>query len=153
MCTVSSAPPSDMPKPHVCYSLNWETREEIARHKWILSEIAGFDVGELVAARGWVRAHWNGFLRAKWLEHLLGINYWIELNHDDFGLLRRLFLDSPYIDEITHQLKMRGENLTIINDAVERNWPMEHVIHILTALDMNSRRLAWSVEEGLIPFD
>src|SRR5436305_12868055 len=66
---------------------------EAQRHKWIVSEQAGRDLGA-AAIRGWVREHWNGFLRARWLEHLQGRTFWIELDHDDFGLLQHHFKDS-----------------------------------------------------------
>ena len=48
-----------------------ESRDEAERHKWIESQHAGRDLGE-VAIRQWVQQHWNGFLRARWLEHLEG---------------------------------------------------------------------------------
>src|SRR5262245_60181128 len=50
--------------------------EEAQRFKWIESEKAGRDLGE-AAIRTWVRSHWNGFLRQRWLEHLQGKTYWI----------------------------------------------------------------------------
>jgi hypothetical protein len=49
--------------------------------------------------------HWNGFLRERWLEHLQGRTFWIELDHDDFGLLQRTFQDSALLDEILERLK------------------------------------------------
>ncbi len=44
-------------------------RREAERHKWIESEKAGADLGEN-AIRQWVKCHWWGYLRARWLEHL-----------------------------------------------------------------------------------
>jgi len=40
-----------------------EEREEILRHKWVLSERAGRDVGYNTALYSWLRNH-----RQKWLE-------------------------------------------------------------------------------------
>src|ERR1700730_6454986 len=82
---------------------------EAERHKWIESEKAGRDLGEW-AIRCWVREHWNGFLRDRWLEHLQGRTFWIELDHDDFGLLQRAFRDSMLIDSILEHLKEGQEN-------------------------------------------
>ena len=48
---------------------------EAMRHKWIESEKAGHDLGE-IAIRCWVHEHWHGFLRAKWLEHLEGKTFY-----------------------------------------------------------------------------
>jgi hypothetical protein len=113
---------------------------EALRYKWIESEKAGRDLGES-AIRCWVREHWNGFLRAKWLEHLQGRTFWIELDHNDFGLLQRSFRDSPLIDEILRRLKAGNENLDVLNWAIDVDLPMVEVLEILEALDINSRRI------------
>jgi len=114
--------------------------EEALRFKWIESEKAGRDLGEW-AIRCWVREHWNGFLRARWLEHLQGRTFWIELDHNDFGLLQRAFQDSELIDEILSLLKVGKENLNVLNWALDNHLPMEEVLQILEALDINSRRI------------
>ena len=88
---------SDACRPSVKLSVHDRGAVEAQRHKWIESEKAGRDLGEW-AIRCWVRQHWNGFLRAKWLEHLEGRTFWIELDHDDFGLLQRAFQDSRLIE-------------------------------------------------------
>src|SRR5206468_2007280 len=59
---------------------------EAQAFKWILSQQYGYDVGDSAIYR-WVREHWHGFLRQRWLEHLQGETFWIELDHDDSGLL------------------------------------------------------------------
>jgi len=115
-------------------------RAEAERHKWIESEKAGRDLGEW-AIRCWVREHWNGFLRDRWLEHLQGRNFWIELDHDDFGLLQRAFQDSRLINEIVTRLKAGRENLDILCWALDHHLPMEEVLEILESLDINSRRI------------
>jgi len=113
---------------------------EAQRFKWIESEKAGRDLGEW-AIRCWVRQHWNGFLRERWLEHLQGRAFWIELDHEDFGLLQHAFRDSPLIDEILRRLKAGEENLDILNWAIDNKLPMEEVLQILESLDINSRRI------------
>ena len=121
---------------------------EAQRHKWIESEKAGRDLGEW-AIRGWVRQHWNGFLREKWLEHLEGRTFWIELDHDDFGLLNRSFENSTLISAIVEQLKVGQENLDILNWAIDEHQNMEEVFGILETLDMNSRRIECLLETRL----
>jgi len=113
---------------------------EAERHKWIESEKAGRDLGE-AAMRCWVREHWNGFLRERWLEHLQGWAFWIELDHDDFGLLERAFRGSELIEEILEHLKVGKENLDILNWAIDNHLPMCEVLEFLETLDMNSRRI------------
>src|SRR3954447_3604198 len=103
MCQCSP-PPTDSSRSIVRLSVHEIGRVEAERHKWIESEKAGRDLGEW-AIRCWIREHWNGFLRERWLEHLQGRNFWIELDHDDFGLLQRAFQDSELIEAIVGRLK------------------------------------------------
>jgi hypothetical protein len=108
--------------------------------KWIESEKVGYDLGE-PALLDWVSRHWHGFLRAKWLEHLEGKTFWIELDQDDFGLLQRDFLDSPLINEVVARLKLGHENLDLILWAIEEGQDHGELYRILKALDINSRRI------------
>lgn len=67
-------------------SLHAESRKEASVHRWIESEKARRDLGE-AAEREWEQAHWRGFLRARWLEHVGGSRFWIELDPAAFGRL------------------------------------------------------------------
>ena len=116
--------------------------QEALRFKWIESEKAGFDLGE-TAIRRWVQCHWWGYLRARWLEHLQGKRFWVELDRGDFGLLQRKFVENTLLlDRILDRLKAGQENLDVICWAHHWGIPMEPVLKILEALDINSRRLA-----------
>jgi hypothetical protein len=121
-------------------SLHQCGEEEAQRFKWIESEKAGKDLGE-TAIRTWIGRHWNGFLRHRWLEHLQGKTFWIELDQGDFGLLRTSFRSSPLLDPILDQLKHGRENLDVILWALRHRLPMGDVLEILEALDVNSRRI------------
>jgi hypothetical protein len=143
-----SSPVSELLKSGARLSVHDGGAVEAQRHKWIESEKAGRDLGEW-AIRGWVRQHWNGFLREKWLEHLEGRTFWIELDHDDFGLLQRSFRDSRLIDEILRRLKSGQENLDVLNWAIDEHVPMEEVLEILETLDINSRRIECLLETRL----
>ena len=114
---------------------------EALRFKWIESEKAGYDLGEPALIR-WVHNHWNGYLRARWIEHLEGKRFWMELDKGDYGLLQRAFHDqSTLLDRILDRLKIGQENLHIILWAEDWHIPIEHVHKILETLDINSRRL------------
>ena len=116
--------------------------QEALRFKWIESERAGHDLGE-AAIRRWVQCHWWGYLRARWLEHLQGKRFWVELDRGDFGLLQRRFVDeSLLLDRILDRLKAGQENLDIILWAHEWGLSMARVLYILEVLDVNSRRLS-----------
>jgi hypothetical protein len=119
-----------------------DSEKEAQTFKWIESEKAGRDLGE-DAIRRWVKEHWWGYLRARWLEHLQGRRFWVELDRGDFGLLQRRFQDNTLLlDRILDRLKAGQENLNIILWAQQWNVPLPPVLEILEALDINSRRLA-----------
>ena len=119
-----------------------EAEKEALAYKWIESERAKCDLGE-VAIHAWVQKHWWGYLRARWMEHLQGTRFWVELDRGDFGLLQRRFVDNPLLlDRILDRLKAGQENLDIITWALDWGISMASVREILEALDINSRRLA-----------
>ncbi len=119
-----------------------ECEREIDRYKWIESEKAGRDLGE-AAIRRWVKEHWWGYLRARWLEHLQGKRFWVELDRGDFGLLLRTFHDNTLLlDRILDRIKAGQENLDIICWAHDWGVPIQPLLQILEALDINSRRLS-----------
>jgi hypothetical protein len=126
-------------------SLHQCGKEEALQFKWIESEKAGRDLGE-IAIHMWIGEHWHGFLRHRWLEHLQGKTFWIELDQEDFGLLRRAFQASPLIDPIIEHLKDGRENLDIIQWALRNKIPMSEVHDILVTLDVNSGRLECSFD-------
>jgi len=124
-------------------SLYAESEQEALRYKWIESEKAGRDLGE-PAIRRWVQQHWWGYLRARWIEHLEGKRFWMELDRGDYGLLRRRFDDQTLLlDRILDRLKAGQENLDIICWAHDWHVPVTGVLEILEALDINSRRLVY----------
>ena len=124
-----------------------EGEQEALRYKWIESEKAGCDLGE-AAIRKWVKDHWWGYLRARWIEHLQGKTFWMELDRGDFGLLQRRFQEKALLlDRILDRLKAGQENLHIILWAQDFRIPLDSVLEILEALDINSRRLACKFEK------
>jgi len=115
--------------------------QEVQRHKWIESQKAGYDKGE-AAVNEWVRLHWTGFLRARWVEHLQGKQFWYELSKCDFGLLERKFQErTQLLNDILDQLKAGKENLDVIEWAHFNCVAIDPVLEILEALDVNSSRL------------
>jgi len=132
---------SQVDRPSFVKSVYSDCIEEVARFKWIASEKAGYDLGE-TAVRQWVKDHWTGYLRARWVEHLQGKCFWVELDRGDFGLLQREFRDRrQLLDDILDRLKAGKENLDVIDWAYTSCIDLGPVLEILTALDINSRRL------------
>jgi hypothetical protein len=139
MCQ-SSPPMPEVVLPMIRHSVHEFGIVEALRYKWIESEKAGRDLGE-VAIRSWVRQHWNGFLRARWLEHLEGRSFWVELDQDDYGLLQHAFLGYSLIEEVLDRLKDGEENLDLIIWALDEGHDLDQLIEILELLDINSRRI------------
>ena len=125
-----------------------DSLDEAARFKWIESEKAGCDLGDMAINR-WVQDHWWGYLRARWLEHLQGKRFWVELDRGDFGLLQRAFQDrKELLDWILDRLKTGQENLDVILWAITLHIELGPVLQILEALDINSRRLVHKFEQS-----
>ena len=138
---MNACPPLLTPAPLMKKSVHRECIEEENKHKWIESEKAGYDLGE-PAIRQWVKEHWSGYLRARWVEHLQGKCFWIELDRGDFGLLQRKFqAQTELLDVILNQLAAGKENLDVIRWACDYQIPIDPVLEILEALDVNSSRL------------
>ncbi|CAN5502607.1 hypothetical protein BH11PLA2_BH11PLA2_03670 [soil metagenome] len=128
------------PDVEVC-SVHDDCQREEAIHKWHLSKQAGYDRGE-EAVKHWVANHWHEYLRAKWIEHLEGTRFWMELDRNDFGLLRTHFQDQHVLlTPILSMLKNCQENLDVIVWSTLRKQVPEPVLKILEDLDINSRRL------------
>jgi len=118
-----------------------DSEAEALRFKWIESEKEGRDLGE-EAIREWVQRHWAGYLRSKWLEHVQGKRFWVELDSDDFGLLLRTFTHhTDLLDRIVDRLKCNHEQLQIIDWAITWNIPTGPVLEILHKININSKRL------------
>jgi len=124
-------------------SLHEESWQEACRERWYRSEEAGTDVGE-AAVRHWVRQHRPGFLRARWLEHLAGERFWVELDRADFGLLRRVPADArPLLNEVLERLRRGEENLGIVVWARRTQTPEERraIFELLRLINVNAHRL------------
>ena len=123
--------------------------QEALRFKWIESERAGYDLGE-EAIRRWVAAHWHPFLKARWVEHLAGLRSWIELDGDDFGLLRREFPEPPpFFPALLDRVKTGNDNLGVLTWAADQGLPLETVVRVLEVLDINSCRLPFPLDPNL----
>jgi hypothetical protein len=128
-----------------CRSLAEESWLEALRERWYQSEKAGRDVGES-AIRHWVHRHWPGFVRARWIEHMLGERFWVELGRHEFGILRDTPVDlRPLLDSIIAQLKCGAENLDIVCWARRRCQDERQAVHqLLGAINVNAHRFRCS---------
>ena len=125
-------------------SLREESWGEACKERWYLSQKAGCDQGEN-ALRLWVRQHWQGFLRARWIEHMQGSRFWVELDRDEFGLLKRRDLVDArgLLDEIIEMVRCGAENLDVVRWSRRTKTPAEQktVRQILALININAHRL------------
>ncbi|MDR3211455.1 MAG: response regulator [Planctomycetota bacterium] len=118
-----------------------EASKEAYQHKWIESEKSGHDLGDQ-AIEDWYKRFWNTFVRERWIQHIRGEIFWPELDNDDFSILLKDFAKSgPLVDEIVKRLEKGGENLDIVQWAIDSDLNLDTVIDILTRLNLNSHRL------------
>ncbi len=131
----------DIPPGVTALNLFEEASKEAYRHKWIESEKSGHDIGD-PAIEDWYRKYWNKFVRERWIQHIRGEIFWPELDNHDFSLLANEFQDCrELVDKIVGILEQGGENLDIVQWAINENQDMDQVMNILSRLDLNSHRL------------
>ncbi len=124
---------------HSVYS-NAEVEQDI--HKWIESEKARCDLGH-AAVRNWNRSYWLHFYRSCFVKHVRGQVRFREFHPQTFNIVNNRLSASPELLEVILDMVREGaENLPLIWWAFERQHPMDQVIEILEALDINSQRLA-----------
>ncbi len=122
-------------------SLYDAAHHEAERHKWIESQKHRRDLGE-VAIRDWYRKHWTLYCRYRRMEHLLGERPWREFGDEKFGrLFQRIVTGDLLTDRILDRVYAGYENLDIINWALLWGLPIDQVVDILAAIDVNRARL------------
>ena len=123
------------------HSVFYHCALEAQKHKWIESEKAQRDLGQR-AIEDWHHLHWRKWCRARWIEHLRGHVFWIELDRGDFGILQRRFQDKQLLlDRIVDRILDGAENLDILMWAATWGLDVPDVVEILEALDMNSSNI------------
>ncbi|HUT37030.1 MAG TPA: hypothetical protein VNE39_26345 [Planctomycetota bacterium] len=121
-------------------SLFHEALTEAERHKYLESQKAGRDLGH-GAIDDWHRRYWTLWLRHRWLEHLLGLRCWEELEAWRFGRLRALFPNQgALLDEIAALVRRGAENADILWWAAKGRRNLPAVMAILTEVRINEIR-------------
>ncbi|MDA3959916.1 MAG: hypothetical protein PF961_03930 [Planctomycetota bacterium] len=132
-----------LPDGGVVYSLTAHALAEIERHRWIESEKKGHDVGPS-AYEEWLTQCWNGWVRSKLLEHMYGWRCWSAFRSELHGLLRRGTVERHVSNEVLHRvawiLGHGGENLDVIDWAVEHTSEVQNVLWLLEQIDINAAR-------------
>ena len=118
-----------------------EAERAVQEHKWLESEKAGRDLGH-EAVQHWSRRHWLRFYRWRFVQHLCGEVYFREFHQRTFAIVSCHLKASPeLLEAILNQVRDGAENLDIICWAQNSGLPIESVIDILKAIDINRQRL------------
>ena len=116
-------------------------QKEAEKYKWIVSEKAGRDLGQ-VAIEDWKNNYWLKWCRARWLEHLEGAVRWKELDPTQFGVLTREYKGNKLLrDRVLDRIREGWENLEILQWAIAWGIDIAEVTEILALLDLNSCRV------------
>lgn len=122
-------------------SLYDEALAEALKHKWIESQKHGCDLGE-AALKDWFRKHWLPFCRMCRLEHIEGMQRWLEFAEHDFAQVYHLLCSGDLLlDRILDRMEHGYDNLEIINWALTWKLPMPRVLELLEMIDINRARL------------
>lgn len=127
----------------VVHSITAHALCAMERHKWIESEKRGCDLGDS-ALSDWIDRHWRSFVRSKLIEHLYGMRCWSAFDESDYGLLARssvqYHIPHDQLEIISGILADGGENLDVINWALQFDHPLEPVLWLLERIDINAKR-------------
>ena len=137
----SAPPPAADRDGKPAMSLYERAYREAERHKWLVSERNGYDVGE-GAIRDWYATRWPQFCRACQLQHVAGRVRWDQFDPATFGTLHEAIASGDLLaDRILDRIDAGWENLTILLWAREWGLPMKAVLTILERIDVNRARL------------
>lgn len=132
-----------LPDGTVVYSLTAHALAEMERHRWIESERAGHDLGQ-ETYHDWLRRSWTGWVRACLLQHLSGWRRWTAFSKRHYALFRRGSVErqvpTRILRSVADILVRGGENLDVLNWAVEQREELEAVIWLLERIDINAVR-------------
>jgi len=123
------------------HSVVYHAAADYAAQKHLDWERLRYDVHE-TASEHWRKRYWRLWFRARWVEHLLGQKYWVEMGEDNFALLTRSGGHHPVLlDRIADRLIIGGENLNVIPWAHVWGLDVAEVILVLTAININHVRV------------
>ena len=123
------------------HSILHHAAADYAAQKYLDWERLSYDV-EQTASEHWRRRFWRLWFRVRWVEHVLGQSYWIEMGDDKFGMFKRGPAHNPLlVQRVADRLVVGWENLGIILWASDWGLDLAQVIQILKKLNINHVRV------------
>lgn len=124
------------------HSIMYHAAADYAAKKHLDWESLSYDVEE-TASEDWKRRFWRLWFRVRWVEHLLGDRYWIEMGEQHFGVLREGEPHNPVlVSRVADRLIAGWENLNIILWASDWGLNLDEVIAVLKKININDVRVS-----------
>ena len=121
----------------VKHSIMYHAAADYAARKYLDWERLSYDV-EQTASEHWRRRFWRLWFRVRWVEHVLGQNFWIEMGPENFGILRHGRPHDPVlVSRVADRLIAGWENLGLILWASDWGIDLDEVIEILKKININ----------------
>lgn len=130
----------------IAHSMKNLAIKHMREHKWYKSKEAGFDLG-MKALDDWEEEYWWCFTRYRRIEHVEGLQCWIEFNGIDFAIAKNVKAYRELLDEILAKMKKHtkrnpAENHNIIDWAIANpEICFEHVFQFLLVININEARI------------
>lgn len=125
----------------VKHSIMHHAASDYAAQKHLDWERLSYDIVE-TASENWRRRFWRLWFRGHWVEHILGEKYWIEMGHENYGLLKQ---GQPHnvvlVQRVADRLIVGWENLGIILWASDWGFDLNEIIEILKKININDVRV------------
>lgn len=121
---------------------------EARRYKWEKSIQEGKDAGSRSVVE-WFKKNWKNWYRNYLVEHICGNKFWEEFGKEEFDLIHKNIIpNSTLMNQVISSVSKYGENLGIIQWALDNNHNLDQVNHILKVLDINKYRA--ELEEEIV---
>jgi len=118
-----------------------EAKKAIQEHRWVESEKAGRDLGA-DAEQDWIEHYWRTFCRSRYVRHLRGEVFFDEFDTDCFGILSVDFGEvAGLLNAVLERIKEGAENLDLIRWGYQEHVPVNQLLQVLKAADINGHRL------------
>jgi hypothetical protein len=118
------------------HSIMYHAAVDYAAKKHLDWERLSYDIEE-TASEHWKRRFWRLWLRARWVEHVLGQTYWMELGDDNFGLLGSDDRNPVLVSRVADRLIVGWENLDLILWGADWGLDLDEIIDILKRININ----------------
>lgn len=128
-------------------SIHADARDEADKHKWIESERIGRDLGHQ-AIEEWYRRFWSKYCRARRLEHLIGVQQFIEFADHEFGRLEEMYQmvmsGNEQLKDLIAKFENGWENLQFMTWVHKEHMncdEIKEIILLLEIININLTRL------------